>query len=139
VFGSTFRYAPKPRIQAGNSRLTAMLESVLIGHEDWVHSVAWQPVTASGRPQHRPCLLSASMDRTMMLWRPDAATGSPVYVWLTESRGVVRHTAHGAIVELAACFVMWEQQLNRSVDATGLWMSEESVGDAGASHLGYFR
>jgi elongator complex protein 2 len=54
-----------------------MLESVLIGHEDWVHSVAWQPLVAaaSGRPQPRPCLLSASMDRTMMLWRPDAATG----------------------------------------------------------------
>ncbi len=26
---------------------------------------------------HRPTLLSASMDRTMMLWRPDVATGMP--------------------------------------------------------------
>ena len=87
------RYAPKPRIQAGRSRLTAMLESVLIGHEDWVHSVAWQPLAAaaSGRPQQRPCLLSASMDRTMMLWRPDAGTGSLVSAH-HQQRIVLRHT-----------------------------------------------
>lgn len=94
--GAISRYAPKPRFQAGDSWHTAVLQSVLIGHEDWVHSVAWQPSAAAapGQPLQQPCLLSASMDRTMMLWRPDAATG--------------------------------------------LWMSEESVGDAGASHLGYY-
>ena len=58
-----------------------MLESVLVGHEDWVHSVVWQPASplqtgaAQPPPLRQPCLLSASMDRTMMLWRPDAATG----------------------------------------------------------------
>ena len=83
---ASHRYAPKPCIQAGSCRHTAMLESVLIGHEDWVHSVAWQPV-ASEAPQQRPCLLSASMDRTMMLWRPDAATGLLVcVVWVPQSK-----------------------------------------------------
>ena len=52
---------------------------MLIGHEDWVHSVAWQPPPAAeagaGAPR-RPCLLSASMDRTMALWRPEAG-GAP--------------------------------------------------------------
>ena len=84
------RYAPKPRFEAGGTRFTALLESVLIGHEDWVHSVAWQPAALQSSSQQQagesaaeagtqqpapPCLLSASMDRTMMLWRPDAATG----------------------------------------------------------------
>ena len=66
------RYAPKAGFSAGEVAFTAVLEAVLIGHEDWVHSVAWQPQAAC---EERPCLLSASMDRTMALWRPDAATG----------------------------------------------------------------
>ena len=49
-----------------------------MGHEDWVHSVAWQPPGSlqEGVPKQPLCVLSASMDRTMMLWRPDAATGA---------------------------------------------------------------
>lgn len=84
---SLTRYAPKPLIRAGGRAFAATLEAVLIGHEDWVHSVAWHPsVAAGGSPgggpdggaRPPPCLLSASMDRTMMLWRPDAATGAPL-------------------------------------------------------------
>ncbi|KAK9841002.1 hypothetical protein WJX81_004992 [Elliptochloris bilobata] len=94
------RYAPKLSFAAGGRTLEASLEALLLGHEDWVHSVAWQlhptPDPRSGpaaeQPQ-RPCLLSASMDRTMALWRPEAG---------------------------------------------GVWMCEESVGDAGTSSLGYY-
>lgn len=128
-----YRYAPKPRFKTPRKPYTASLEALLVGHEDWVHSVQWQPPTASSsssqrakhaqhdlnlsqqdhqqdadgeadamqvqqqdaqhssldltesqhaqRAQHdtgaeQPlCLLSTSMDRTMMLWRPDPATG----------------------------------------------------------------
>lgn len=41
-------------------------------HEDWVHSVAWAPPPAAGTAP--PCLLSASMDRTMMLWQPESSS-----------------------------------------------------------------
>ncbi|KAK9820488.1 hypothetical protein WJX72_010831 [[Myrmecia] bisecta] len=90
------RYAPQPRLQTDKHTYTAVLEALLIGHEDWVHSAQWQPpqVAADGKLRQPLCLLSASMDRTMMLWRPDTPTG--------------------------------------------LWMGEESVGDAGASNLGYY-
>ncbi len=66
------------------------LESLLIGHEDWVHSACWQPLPASspapgqaeaagagggsggGLPGRSAlALLTASMDRTMMLWTCD--------------------------------------------------------------------
>ena len=49
-----------------------------VGHEDWVHSVAWQPplTRSDGSAVEQPlCVLSASMDRTMMLWRPDPGVG----------------------------------------------------------------
>lgn len=55
--------------------MTVTMDALLVGHEDWVFSVMWQP------HQHAesavPCLLSASMDRTMMLWRPEASSGEP--------------------------------------------------------------
>ena len=77
---SLTRYAPRPLIRAGQHTYAATLEAVLIGHEDWVHSVAWHPRVpapdGSGGSSQPPCLLSASMDRTMMLWRPDQATGA---------------------------------------------------------------
>ncbi|KAL3133219.1 hypothetical protein ABBQ38_007106 [Trebouxia sp. C0009 RCD-2024] len=92
------RYAPKPQFSTPQGQYTAFLEALLVGHEDWVHSVQWQSSLGQGPGQGlqaQPlCLLSTSMDRTMMLWRPDPLTG--------------------------------------------LWMSEESVGDAGANNLGYF-
>ncbi|KAL4426818.1 hypothetical protein ABPG77_006604 [Micractinium sp. CCAP 211/92] len=100
------RYAPKPLVRTDVHEYSATLEALLIGHEDWVHAVAWHPrVPCSGGGEggggggrggtsQPACLLSASMDRTMMIWRPDPATG--------------------------------------------LWMGEESVGDAGANHLGYY-
>ena len=52
-----------------------------VGHEDWVQSVAWQPPVASGPDEDGSieqalCVLSASMDRTMMLWRPDPSVGA---------------------------------------------------------------
>lgn len=73
------RYAPGTELATEKHTYTAALEALLVGHEDWVHSVAWQPpgVSRDGAAKQPLCVLSASMDRTMMLWRPDAATGVP--------------------------------------------------------------
>lgn len=75
------RYAPKPQFSTPKGQYTAFLEALLVGHEDWVHSVQWQPPQPPHSPPQDPqpaqplCLLSTSMDRTMVLWRPDPATG----------------------------------------------------------------
>ena len=80
VWLALYRYAPQPGFRAAGSAYTATLEAVLLGHEDWVFSAAWQPPQSDGNACSAaasvPCLLSASMDRTMMLWRPEASTGA---------------------------------------------------------------
>ncbi|CAG9464423.1 unnamed protein product [Pedinophyceae sp. YPF-701] len=58
----------KPQVVLRGERHVASLDSVLLGHEDWVHSVSWMP-RADGAPL---TLLSASMDRTMIMWRREA-------------------------------------------------------------------
>lgn len=52
-------------------------ESVLLGHENWVTDVHWH--TAEGRV---PQLLTASADRSMMMWNLDPSTK----IWLSTSR-----------------------------------------------------
>lgn len=51
-------------------RYTVGIEALLIGHEDWVHSVEWA-APPPGQTMHTRAsvaLLSASMDRTMIMW-----------------------------------------------------------------------
>jgi elongator complex protein 2 len=55
-------------------RYVATLEAVLSGHEDWVYSCQWSPTSLT--------LLTASMDKTMLLWEPDPVSG----VWLERVR-----------------------------------------------------
>ena len=57
-----------PSALLGGRRVKTSLESLLIGHEDWVMSAAWHPDPA------KMVLMTASMDRSLMLWSP---TGVP--------------------------------------------------------------
>lgn len=58
---------------AAGATISVTVDSVLSGHEDWVYSVAWRPAertAADKEPLQRMELLSASMDRTTVLWAP---------------------------------------------------------------------
>lgn len=57
------------------------LESILSGHENWVYSVRWKP-KAEESANNSLKLLSASMDKTMILWSPDPESG----IWTEEMR-----------------------------------------------------
>ncbi|KAI9497334.1 WD40-repeat-containing domain protein [Zychaea mexicana] len=65
-----------------------MFEALLMGHDDWVYSVCWErprmEKDANGAARYiQPMrLLSASSDKSMMIWSPDPATG----VWVNEVR-----------------------------------------------------
>ncbi|XP_029976969.1 elongator complex protein 2 [Salarias fasciatus] len=59
------------------------LETVLAGHENWVYGVHWQPPLLKGGELQQPLrLLSASMDKTMIIWAPEEGSG----VWVEQVR-----------------------------------------------------
>jgi len=68
-------------------RYCVLLESVLAGHNDWVHSVRWHPPVwkEDGSKSQPMRLLSASMDKTMIIWAPradqTASTYASLFVW----------------------------------------------------------
>ncbi|XP_041868544.1 elongator complex protein 2 [Melanotaenia boesemani] len=66
-----------------SSVFAVSLETVLAGHENWVYGVHWQPpVYKDGKLQQPLSLLSASMDKTMILWAPEEGSG----VWVEQVR-----------------------------------------------------
>ncbi|ORX71254.1 WD40 repeat-like protein [Linderina pennispora] len=63
------------------------LDSVLMGHDGWVNSVAW-----NGGGQTGPLLVSASLDSSVLVWHPDPDAG----VWGSVARlGEVGGSAQG--------------------------------------------
>ncbi|KAL5828211.1 hypothetical protein ACOSQ4_020008 [Xanthoceras sorbifolium] len=89
-------YIEGPVLVAGSSSYQISLESLLIGHEDWVYSVAWEPPSATSSDANgykQPLsILSASMDKTMMIWQPERTTG----IWMNVvTVGELSHSALG--------------------------------------------
>lgn len=89
-------YIEGPVLVVGSSSYQISLESLLFGHEDWVYSVEWQPpsVTSAERTGYLQPLsiLSASMDKTMMIWQPERTTG----IWMNVvTVGELSHCALG--------------------------------------------
>ena len=56
------------------------LDALLSGHDDWVRSVHWSPRTPTGHQP--PRLLTASTDKTAVIWEPDPDAG----VWIPRVR-----------------------------------------------------
>jgi elongator complex protein 2 len=61
-----------------NKLYLVFLESLLIGHEDWVTSVDWMHVPDLASNGENAKLFSTSMDRNMVIWSPDSTAGG---VW----------------------------------------------------------
>ncbi|XP_026856665.2 elongator complex protein 2 isoform X1 [Electrophorus electricus] len=70
------------KFEVKGSVYAVALETVLAGHENWVYGVHWQPPFRKGASVEQPLsLLSASMDKTMIIWGPEE-TG----VWVEQVR-----------------------------------------------------
>ncbi|KAH9795029.1 elongator complex protein 2 [Citrus sinensis] len=89
-------YIEGPVLVAGSSSYQVSVESLLIGHEDWVYSVQWEPPSTAPSDgvscQQPSSILSASMDKTMMIWQPEKTTG----IWMNVvTVGELSHSALG--------------------------------------------
>lgn len=87
-------YIKGPVFVAGSFSYQVSLESLVIGHEDWVYSVEWQsPSLKENNLCYQPqSILSASMDKTMMIWQPEKTTG----IWVNVvTVGELSHSALG--------------------------------------------
>uniref|UniRef100_A0A8C1EAM5 Elongator complex protein 2 n=2 Tax=Cyprinus carpio TaxID=7962 RepID=A0A8C1EAM5_CYPCA len=61
---------------SGDGEFAVTLETVLAGHENWVYGIHWQPPCVKGDSVEQPLkLLSASVDKTMILWGPEEDSG----------------------------------------------------------------
>ncbi|OKL56929.1 hypothetical protein UA08_07894 [Talaromyces atroroseus] len=61
-----------------DSTYSVTFEALLLGHEDWIYTVNWNPSTDAKNAQ----LLSASADNSLTIWEQDPTTG----VWVTIER-----------------------------------------------------
>eukprot|EP01112_Ceratiomyxa_fruticulosa_P015889 TRINITY_DN4745_c0_g1_i1.p1 TRINITY_DN4745_c0_g1~~TRINITY_DN4745_c0_g1_i1.p1 ORF type:complete len:821 (-),score=187.70 TRINITY_DN4745_c0_g1_i1:52-2514(-) len=73
--------------RVGTAKFSILLETVLYSHTDWVRSVQWKPPVItksdSGVQIHQPmCVLSSSMDKTMIIWEFDTANN----IWVDGAR-----------------------------------------------------
>lgn len=64
------------------------------GHEDWVYSICWSSTDQSDCREQCIQLLSSSMDKTLILWKPDPASG----VWLEEVKAKIQTQSHYFII-----------------------------------------
>ncbi|RVX69293.1 hypothetical protein B0A52_06886 [Exophiala mesophila] len=99
--GTTSLTAKVQTVSAGASKYLITFEALLLGHEDWVYSTAWNPKSLNQQ------LLTASADGSLSIWEADPASG----VWVSISRLGEISSQKGATTATGSSGGFW----------TGLW------------------
>lgn len=65
-------------MEGAGCRYGIRLDALLVGHEDWITGLAWRPhgYPDVGKKRQSLALLSCSMDRSLIIWRPEGARGA---------------------------------------------------------------
>jgi elongator complex protein 2 len=67
------------QVGSGGNQYAITFEALLVGHEDWIYSARWGPL--SGKDD-TPTLLTASADNSLSLWSVEEASG----LWVCQTR-----------------------------------------------------
>ena len=67
------------QVGSGENQYVITFEALLVGHEDWIYSARWGPL--SGKDD-TPTLLTASADNSLSLWSVEEASG----LWVCQTR-----------------------------------------------------
>ncbi|KAI9098667.1 WD40-repeat-containing domain protein [Phlyctochytrium arcticum] len=79
---STKAHIMEVAVGSATKKYNVMFDALLMGHDDWVHGAVWQPATVKDGYHQPMALLSASADKSMMVWRPEPDSGT----WINEVR-----------------------------------------------------
>ena len=63
-------------VKVPDAAFSITFEALLVGHEDWIYTAAWNPVANASQ------LLTASADNSLTIWEPDPSSG----IWVSVTR-----------------------------------------------------
>lgn len=107
-FSSTITLTAKiESVSAGAFTYLISFEALLLGHEDWIYSSAWNPKSLT------PQLLTASADGSVSIWEPEESSG----VWISISRLGEISSQKGATTATGSSGGFW----------TGLWSPDGTM------------
>ena len=104
-------------IDLPGGKYTITFEALLVGHEDWVYTAAWNPYEDSLQ------LLTASADNSLMIWEPDPVSG----IWVSAVRLGEISGQKGATTATGSAGGFWvglwspDGQAVASLGRTGSW------------------
>jgi len=89
------------KVSVPAASFSVTFEALLLGHEDWVYTAAWNPVSDTQQ------LLTASADGSLAIWEPDTSSG----IWVSTTRLGEISDQKGATTATGSAGGFW----------TGLW------------------
>jgi elongator complex protein 2 len=104
-------------LRSEHATMSIVFDALLLGHEDWIYTVSWNPRPGSWQ------LLSASADNSLIIWEPEPSSG----IWLSSARlGEISATkgATSATGSTGGFWIgLWSQDANfiACLGKTGSW------------------
>lgn len=110
--------------------ITAMLDTVLSGHEGWVHSVRWwQSIDDELINNNKLLLVSSSADKTIIIWRP-----GDVSDYDEQKKLEVEEEEEEEDILIPRL-----SSVNKSKDSSIVWEIIDKLGEVGGHTLGFYQ